>query len=193
MWIKKCPQIFLFLFFNFLNVGQIFLHFKSAHNNCQTGMSQLLQEQNYSGSDLLFIILIVQQLNFVTFWCKKWWHLAHTHTHTHTPLMSLLTQLLTQSFIRRHYSHCCELFMRLESLELASPANSKSHFHICTLTAKSWHCTYWDGWQLLFISVQQNLFQRRLRATRTWVLRAQCIYKYYFIKFVICGCSLSKF
>lgn len=91
--------------------------------------------------------------------------------------------------------------MRLESLERVSPANSKRKKKrkknaFCTLTAKSWHCTYWDGWQLLFISVQQNLFQRWLRPLRTRTPAAKCIKKYYtelkWTEYLIRGCSLRR-
>lgn len=82
----------------------------SAHNCCQTGMSQLLL--GYAGarktkvvvSDLLVIILIVQRHNFATFWCGKGWDLLLTHnpnadeptctiTHTKFYLPSLFSRL----------------------------------------------------------------------------------------------------
>lgn len=117
----------------------------------------------------------------------------HTHTHTLLMLMSVLAQLLTWSFICHHYCRCCELFIRLESLEHVSPANPKSHFHICTHTAKSWHRTYWDGRQLLFISVELNWFRRWLRALRTWTLRARCLNSTLnYVKYLIRGCSVSS-
>ena len=132
----------------------------------------------------------------------------HTHTHTHTHrnthtllmLMSLLTQLLAQSFIRRHYSLARLCIIHEIGISWACVAcklkKKKKENAFCTLTAKSWHCTYWDGWQLLFISVQQNLFRGWLRPLRTRTPAAKYLKKYYtefkWTEYLICGCSLEE-
>lgn len=107
MWIKTRPRI--------KNAERLFLTFpdpltmadRLAWVNCCLEKKKRKKEEVVA-SDLLVAILVVQRHNFAAFWCGKWWDLLLTHTHTHTllMLMSLLTQLLAQSFIRRHYSLC---------------------------------------------------------------------------------------
>lgn len=106
MWIKTRPRI--------KNAERLFLTFpdpltmadRLAWVNCCLEKKKKRKKEEVVASDLLVAILVVQRHNFAAFWCGKWWDLLLTHTHTHTllMLMSLLTQLLAQSFIRRHYS-----------------------------------------------------------------------------------------
>lgn len=153
----------------------------SAHNGCHAGMSRLLpgyaqkqtKEIKQSGSE--WFACYYSHCPGASFWSRKRTRFTQ---HALLMLMSLLTIIHTKFDLP-------SLSSWLWIIHEIGISWEKWHF----LTVKSRHRTYWDGWQLMFIGVQQNLFRRWLRAPRTRTLKAQCFQiELNYTEYLICGC-----